>query len=122
MTPLERKALATLPMSKEAVEFFYDVLCKSETETAVRVRKLCISHERLRAEVEGAEVLRGDAEREIAALKARLDKALALTDTGSAEFREAFPPDLQRDIDQPRETVPGYRVVEKIREVLLGRT
>ncbi len=64
MTPLERKALATPPMSKEAVEFFYDVLCRSETETAARVRKLCLSHERLRMELEGAEVLLADAKRQ----------------------------------------------------------
>ncbi len=57
MTPLERKSLGTVPMTKAAVESFYDVLCRSETETAVRVRKLCISHERLRAELEGAEAL-----------------------------------------------------------------
>ena len=44
-------------------------------------------------------------------LKERIGKALALTDTGSAEFHKAF------GADGP---VPGWRVVEKIREVLLG--
>ncbi len=120
MTPLEHKALATLPMSKEAVEFFYAVLCKSETETAVRVRKLCISHERLRSELEGMDVLLKDDNAEILKQRERLAAALALTDTGSAEFREAFPTLSVGGHYFPRDSVPGWRVVDRIREVLLG--
>jgi hypothetical protein len=47
-------------------------------------------------------------------------KALALTDTGSQEFSKAFPPRSAGEAINPREIVPGWRVVEKIREVLLG--
>lgn len=53
---------------------------------------------------------------------AQLTKALALTDTGSDEFRKAFPPRNAaegqcQEIHQ--ESVLGWRVVEKIREILL---
>lgn len=52
--------------------------------------------------------------------EARLSKAAALTDTGSAEFRQAFPPKSAGEALAPREMVPGWRVVEKIRETLIG--
>lgn len=55
MTKLQRKALTTYPLSKETVESFYDG-SHSGTEKQC-LRALCESHERLRAEVEGAEIL-----------------------------------------------------------------
>jgi len=50
---------------------------------------------------------------------AALTAALALTDTGSAEFRQIFPAKSVGDAVNPRETVPGWRVVERIREILI---
>ncbi len=49
----------------------------------------------------------------------KLTVALALTDTGSTEFRNAFPPKSSGEALYPRAVVPGWRVVEKIRELLL---
>lgn len=110
MTKLQHAALAHLPLSRETVESFYD---GSRAGTAEKcLRALCESHERLRAELEGLDVMLREAE-------GRLDMAVALTDTGSDEFRKAFPPRAAGDMVSPREVVPGWRVVEKIREALL---
>jgi hypothetical protein len=118
MTQLERNALATVPLSRETVESFYDGSRSGTAEQCLRAP--CASHERLRAEIDGMDALLKDDNAEVLRLRDRLDKVLALTDTGSAEFLAAFPPDSQRDVNEPRETVPGWRVVEKLREVLLG--
>jgi len=97
-----------VPLSEETVASFYD---GSYSGTALQCLKaLCESHERLRTELEGMEVILGDAEREVDRLKARLAAALALTDTGNPAFLDAFP---------SREAVPGWRVVEQIRAALL---
>lgn len=55
---------------------------------------------------------------EIARLNRLLAAALALTNTGSEEFRKAFPAFFNNGYCDGME-VPGWRVVEKIREVLL---
>ncbi len=66
-----------------------------------------------------AEAVRRRLAIEVLKLRARLDAALALTDTGTPEFRAAFPLYVYPMTDDgPR--VPGQRVVEKIREVLLS--
>ena len=52
-------------------------------------------------------------------LQRRLERAILLTDTGSDEFKKAFPPKSAGDSYFPRGAVTGWRVVEKIREVLL---
>ena len=51
--------------------------------------------------------------------EAKIARALALTDTGSKEFREAFPPRSAGEGLNPLEIVPGWRVVERIREAIL---
>lgn len=62
MTELERRALARLPMTPEEVGRIYAEY-KPTSEAGWRllifrvVRDLCESHERLRAELEGAEQL-----------------------------------------------------------------
>ncbi len=48
-----------------------------------------------------------------------LTDVLALTDTGSLLFRTTFPPKSAGEAIYPQEIVPGWRIVEKIREVLL---
>lgn len=55
MTPLQRKALASLALSQATVESFYDGTRSGTAEQCLKA--LCISHERLRAEVQGAEIL-----------------------------------------------------------------
>ncbi len=110
MTRLTRNALARLPLTKEAVESFYDGTRSGTAEECLHA--LCESHERLRAELQGAEAVWTD-------LEAKLAKALAMTDTGSTEFRKAFPPRSAGEAVTPREIIAGWRVVEKIREMLL---
>src|ERR1022692_2925134 len=110
MTPLQRNALATVPLSMEEVEFYYEGARGGIATTCLRA--LCESHELLRAELQGAELLIRDYQRK----SLYSEMALALTDTGSQEFREIFPghmPECGMEIS-------GWRVVEKIREVLLG--
>ncbi len=72
MTPLERKALGTIPLTYACVESFYDDSHAGSVSQCLKV--LCLSHERMRMELEGAEVLREDAEREIAVLKSRVEE------------------------------------------------
>jgi len=55
MTPLQRKALACSPLTRETVESFYDGSHAGTAEQCLKA--LCASHERLRMELEGAEVL-----------------------------------------------------------------
>ena len=114
MTPLQRAALASLPLTEATVESFYDGTRSGTAEQCLRA--LCVSHERLRAELQGAEALLADGERD----QARLTLVLALTDTGSDVFREAFPVAPVCWSDHERANVAGWRVVDKIRQVLLG--
>ncbi len=116
MNALQRKALVTVPLSSQTVESFWDGSHSGTPEQCLRA--LCASHERLRAELEGAEALLKEPDPEIARLKVKLAAALALTDTGSREFIAAFPPKCVGAAFFPKEIVPGWRVVEKIREVL----
>ena len=106
MTTLERLSLIRLPMTKEEVEKVYDLA------DGVPVQRLCESHERQRSELEGAEQI-------IAELEDKIVKALAMTDTGSEDFRYNFPPKSAGESLNPRDIVPGWRVVERIRELLL---
>jgi len=69
VTPLQKNALARVPMAEEAVERIYQNDRGIHTEV---LKALCESHERLRAELQGAEVLLADAEKEVARLKAGL--------------------------------------------------
>lgn len=55
MTDLTRRALATVPLSCETVEDFFDGSASGSTKECLRA--LCISHERLRSELQGAEIL-----------------------------------------------------------------
>lgn len=58
MTDLQRRSLRYVPLTKETVQSFYDGT-HSGTEKEC-LRALCESHERLRAELEGAEILLAD--------------------------------------------------------------
>lgn len=66
MTNLEKRAMARPPLSYETVESIWD---GSGPIAARFVKALCESHERLRAELEGSEILRADAEKELATMK-----------------------------------------------------
>lgn len=55
---------------------------------------------------------------EIASLRERIRLAAALTDTGSPEFRAAFPEHSKPAKPSNPYYVLGWRVVERIREVL----
>lgn len=71
MTDLQRKALASLPMETNRVETLYAGVFGGVAEKAIK--NLCVSHERLRAELLGAETLLANQQAEIVALLARLD-------------------------------------------------
>ena len=86
----------------------------------VRARKVCRKCRRELLPVEGPGLSELPGPAELARLRARLAAALALTDTGSPEFREAFPPTSAGAALAPREHVPGWRVVDAIRSALLG--
>lgn len=113
MSKLQQRALGRVALSKETVESFYDGSRSGTAEQCLKA--LCESHERLRAELEGADLLLDEVDPEILRLQERIRLALALTDTGSPEFMEAFNP-------RPDKYISGWRIVEKIREVLLGET
>ena len=106
MTPLTRDALETEPMNAESVNVLFLI---ADDVAAYEVEDLCVSHERLRMELEGAQKLLAESE-------AKIKMALALTDTGSAEFVEAFP------FYHLGSGAAGWRIVERIRAVLLGET
>ena len=55
MHELKRKALATVPLTFATVEDFWDGSRSGTAEQCLKA--LCVSHERLRAELEGAEIM-----------------------------------------------------------------
>lgn len=55
MTLLQRNALASVPLTEATVQSFYDGSRSGTAEQCLRA--LCESHERLRAELQGAELL-----------------------------------------------------------------
>ena len=84
MTTLHRNALATLPLSVSDVEDIY------KKARQIPVQKICESHERLRLEMEGSELLLSDAEKEVAALKTLL-KAIVDADDDLAPSVNGLP-------------------------------
>jgi hypothetical protein len=75
MTSLQRRALATVAMSAEEVSAIYI------RATAADTRRLAMSHERLRMELQGAEILLAEYEDEIINAIDRISCAIALNDT-----------------------------------------
>ncbi len=63
-------------MTKAAVEELYERLHAGTTKT------LCVSHERLRAELEGMDVLLKDDNALVLLLKGRIARALTMCDNG----------------------------------------
>ena len=58
MTPLQQKALASVPLPETFVADIYDCAPKMTRDKAIEeLQRLCVSHERLRAELLGAEAL-----------------------------------------------------------------
>jgi hypothetical protein len=57
MTDLDRQALATTPLPKGAVAAIFGMTGIKDAGHAHIIKKLCLSHERLRMELEGAEKL-----------------------------------------------------------------
>jgi hypothetical protein len=69
MTALEQAALARDVMSKEFVATIYNAGPLTSGITRDTVRDICASHERLRMELAGAELMIGQLDAEIAALR-----------------------------------------------------
>ena len=58
MTILEQRSLATVPLTKEYIESIWSDRNTAHVEDLQTfVRQLCLSHERLRMELEGLEVM-----------------------------------------------------------------
>ena len=70
MTNLQKNALASPPLSQENVELLYRGFVVNG------VPRLCESHERLRAELAGAEAMWADAERELAEAKVEIERLM----------------------------------------------
>lgn len=73
MTNCQKNALGRDVMTAEQVEAYYR---KAKPAGAIQAALVCESHERLRAELEGAKVLIDDGERRFATLTAQLNTAL----------------------------------------------
>ena len=76
MTELQRRALARLPMSEAAVEAAYNRLYRPQDDPVpflAGVRALCESHERLRAELVGLQVLHDEMRAEVRAVLSQMD-------------------------------------------------
>jgi len=67
MTDLQRRALARLPMTEAEVQYLYDL------HRTTHVRDLCESHERLRAECQGLQVLHDEMRAEVRAVLSQMD-------------------------------------------------
>lgn len=72
MTRLQELALATLPLCEADVERLY-----SMPILTTAAQRLCESHERLRAELQGSQILCEDCEKEVADKKELLKRCLA---------------------------------------------
>jgi hypothetical protein len=83
----------------------------------------CFAEEIQRCMDEATTIAR-ECKRELEKADAQLTLVLALTDTRSEAFLKAFPPNSVEAVMSPGTgamPVPGWRVVEKIREALLGK-
>lgn len=65
MSNLQIECLAKTPISKEAIQVIWDLIGSRDNIEVLRtwLRNTCLSHERLRAELEGAEILLKEPER-----------------------------------------------------------
>lgn len=77
MNQLRRRALARLARTAAEVQNLYDGGCPLGTPINNCLRDLCESHERLRAELQGAKVLLKDARREVASVVRIMDNLTA---------------------------------------------
>lgn len=69
MTELQRRALASLVLPADAVDRMYNRCTQGHGHPDDTVRALCESHERLRAELTGLQVLYDEAQREVERLQ-----------------------------------------------------
>lgn len=85
-----------MPLPPESVQSFYD--SEKRVLNIVSARKLCLSHERLRAELQGSEVLRAETETKIKQLEAKIKQ----------QQREIM--DLRTELERERERIneAGY--------------
>jgi hypothetical protein len=112
MTALQRKALARTPMPAEQVERIYAAHLPAVSQGLCRlICDLCESHERLRAELQGAEVLLEDAER----IQTERDKLQRFKDYVHQRLDLA---DVPADPESPHR-VEGCRIGGRL-DVLIG--
>ncbi len=95
MKPIRRAALAMVPLSETYITEMYEVRDIKEFpqgSAITAMRSVCESHERLRAEVEGAEVVINDYDAEVKtlrhALKSLCEYAAASREANTKEFMQ----------------------------------
>lgn len=59
---LNTECLAHTPLSYEAVELWYEYDAAIDSPDVKKIRRLCLSHERLRAELVGTEIMLKEAQ------------------------------------------------------------
>ena len=98
-----------------------DVMRSAIDEERAKANSHLATANRLRNELQSAlreaatyRHLLGGAEAKLDRMVMKLERIIALTDTGSDDFRDAFDPKRVGEIPS------GWRVVEKIRETILG--
>ena len=120
MMNLKEKALASSVIPEAAVAAIYDdgeLMGLSASQT---ISKLCLSHERLRAEVAGYDYLVEYDVRRFVELCTRLDEVAQLGDTGSEIFKAVFAPEAEQlGFVMSDVTISGWRVAEMMRQKVL---
>lgn len=80
-THLSTECLAKVPIQAAAIQVVYDSLNKESSNIEVLriwLKNVCLSHERLRAELDGSEIVRRDDIAEVASVLTMLDELAEL--------------------------------------------
>ncbi len=78
MTYLTRCALASLALDYDAVDKLHELARKQTRVESCNLLKVCVSHERLRAELEGEQVMHAETRAEAANVLVMLDELAEL--------------------------------------------
>lgn len=78
MTYLQRCALASLAIDYDAVDKLHELARKQTRVDSCNLLKVCVSHERLRAELEGEQLMHAETRAEAANVLVMLDELAEL--------------------------------------------
>ena len=74
MTYLDRCAMATIALDVATVERLYELARKQTRVESHCLEKVCVSHERLRAELVGGQLIHAETQAEVTSVLAMLDE------------------------------------------------